>query len=86
MTLSIGALFMYFLKTFWFRQWWDSNFSKTGSLTTGLANNTFSHYHNLQRQTMPTTGSRDKEIPRTGSCKRVESHHWVKVKQATFVV
>jgi len=26
------------------KQRWDSHFSKTGSLTTGLTNNTFSHY------------------------------------------
>jgi len=32
----------------WFIQWWDSNFFKTGSLTIGLINNRFSHYHSLQ--------------------------------------
>jgi len=32
-------------------QWWDSNFLRTGSLTPGLINNKFSHYHCLQRQT-----------------------------------
>ena len=40
-------------------QWWDSNFFKTSSLTPGLINNRFSHYHGLQRQTLPATGSRD---------------------------
>jgi len=33
-------------------QWWDSNFLRTGSLTSGLTHNRFYHYHSLQRQTM----------------------------------
>jgi len=33
-------------------QRWDSNFLRTGSLTPGLTNNRFSHYHRLQRQIM----------------------------------
>jgi len=29
------------------KQWWDSNFSRTDSRSTGLTNNRFSHYHSL---------------------------------------
>jgi len=33
-------------------QWWDSYFSRTGSLSLGITNNRFCRYHSLQREAM----------------------------------
>ena len=59
-------------------------FKRTGSLTQGLTNNRFSHYHlrtpDLNQQQVRCI----KEIPRTGSCEPVECHHCIKCIFSTY--
>ena len=58
-------------------------FKRTGSLTPGLTNNRFSTtWEPLTQQ--PVLGI--KEIPRTGSCEPVESHHCIKCVFSTIVI
>jgi len=59
-------------------------FKRTDSLTSGLINNRFFHYHSRTPDLSQQPVRCIKEIPRTGSCEPVESHHCIKCIFSTY--